>query len=148
MAVKHWTGDEAMARIRAGFTRNLHAAAIVVTNRAKVLLSVPGTTQAIRAFSYRYGGRKFNARKKGTVYGSVVSEPGEPPRKQFGRLRASVAREVDASSLTARVGTNVKYGRWLELGTGKMAARPWLRRALNESMSQVRAILARRPPGL
>jgi HK97 gp10 family phage protein len=148
MSVRRWNGEQAKRLIRAAFVRNLKAAAIVVKNRAKVLVSVPGTAKAIRKMSYRYGGLQFNVGKKGTVYGAAVSDPGEPPRKQFGRLRASIASEADAGQLRARVGTNVKYGRWLELGTSRMAARPWLRRAMDESIGQVRAILARRPPGV
>lgn len=148
MPIKKWSGPQAEALIRQAVARNLAAAAIVVKTKAKILLSLPGTAQAIRAMSYRYGGRKYNVKKKGTVYGAVVSDPGEPPRKQTGRLRGSVAHEVDRDKLTARVGTNVVYGRWLELGTSKMAARPWLRRALFESREQIKSILARRPPGI
>lgn len=33
-------------------------------------------------------------------------------------------------------------GQAIELGTRKMAARPWLRRALNEMLGQIRRILA------
>ncbi|CAN0502344.1 unnamed protein product, partial [Phaeothamnion confervicola] len=65
------------------------------------------------------------------------SAAGEPPHVQTGRLRASVAWE--RVGLIVRIGTNVIYGRWLELGTKKMAARPWLRRMLAEQ----RAALAR-----
>jgi HK97 gp10 family phage protein len=138
MPVKKWKGPEAMARIRSGFARNLAAAAIVVKTRAKVLLSVAGTNGQ---------GRNAKGQFK-RVYGSNPSAPGEPPHKQTGHLRRSVAHDVDKGTLSARVGTNVKYGRWLELGTSKMAARPWLRRALNESLATVRAILAKRPAGM
>jgi hypothetical protein len=134
MAVKKWEGDEARRLIRAGVVRNLHAAAILIKGHAKRLLSVAGTAP----------GPEGGAR----IYGAHPSAPGEPPRKQTGRLRASVAHEVDPTSLTARVGTNLKYGRWLELGTNRLAARPWLRRALNETRPAVRRLLARRPPGL
>jgi phage gpG-like protein len=138
MAVKKWKGPEAVGRIRSEFARNLAAAAIVVKGRAKVLLSVAGTTGQ---------GRDAKGQFR-RVYGSNPSAPGEPPHKQTGRLRGSVAHEVDKTALSARVGTNVKYGRWLELGTSKMAARPWLRRALNESLATVRALLAKRPAGM
>lgn len=137
MAVTKWNGEQAEALIRRAFARNLHAAAIVVKGRAKVLLSTAGTGTTQGA-----GG------KTRRVYGANPSAPGEPPHKQTGRLRASVAHEVDAGSLRARVGTNVTYGKFLELGTSKMAARPWLRRALNESRARVVALLARRPPGI
>jgi len=128
MAVRRWQGDKARKLITAGFVRNLQAASILVVNRAKILLSVAGTG------------------RQGTAQGH--SAPGEPPRKQTGRLRASVAREVDANQLTARVGTNVKYGRWLELGTAQILPRPWLRRSLNDQRFKIQSILARRPPGL
>lgn len=141
MAVTKWKGEEAKRLIRAGVARNLAAAAIVVKVHARKLISTSGTT---------VGGEKRDdkGRFKKRIYGINPSAPGDPPHKQTGRLRQSVAHEVDPASLTARVGTNVRYGRWLELGTSKMAARPWLRRALNEVLPQVRALLAKRPPGL
>jgi phage gpG-like protein len=82
-------------------------------------------------------------RKGARIYGANPSAPGEPPRKQTGRLRASVTYEVEEASLTARVGTNVEYGKYLELGTKKgIAPRPWLRRALAECRAKIDSILA------
>lgn len=78
--------------------------------------------------------------KGSRTYGVNPSKPGEPPHKQHGHLRRSVAREV--LGLVGRVGTSLKYGRWLELGTSKVAARPWLRRALAETRDQIKAILS------
>ena len=74
------------------------------------------------------------------IYGATRSKPGEPPRKQLGHLRRSVTYEVDDNQV-GRVGTNLKYGRWLELGTRLMKARPWLRRALKECQDQILSIL-------
>lgn len=122
-----WDGDAVQARIRAATARRIAAACILVTNRAKQLLSVAGTGAGP-------GGKRH--------YGSNPSLPGEPPHKQFGHLRRSVTRELDAARLVGRVGTNLKYGRWLELGTAKIAARPWLRRALAECRAAIRAIFA------
>lgn len=73
------------------------------------------------------------------LYNTNPSKPGEPPHVQTGRLRASVAYEVEGK--VARIGTNVIYGRHLELGTSKMAPRPWLRRMLAEMTPTFRAIL-------
>jgi hypothetical protein len=73
------------------------------------------------------------------IYGATRSKPGEPPRKQFGHLRRMVMWE--AQGLWGRVGTNYLVGRWLELGTRLMAARPWLRRALKECQAQILALL-------
>ena len=118
----------------------LNAAAIHCMNRAKTLLSVEGTGQRTRRVRNKAGKLRKSTK---LVYGKSPSAPGEPPHVQTGRLRASVAFEVDKESLTARVGTNVKYGRYLELGTrAGIAPRPWLRRALAETAAQINAILA------
>lgn len=80
-------------------------------------------------------------------YGTHPSKPGHPPHKQTGRLKASVSFEVLDSPIDgyykARVGTNVKYGRHLEFGTGKMAPRPWLRRSYLACKSAITQILAK-----
>ncbi len=136
-----WNGDALKRQIHAELGRRLDACAIVVENHAKVLISVDGTAR-VATVKVDSKGRK----RKGTklVYGANPSKPGEPPHVQTGRLRASVAHE--RVGLVARVGTSLLYGRWLELGTVHMAARPWLRRALFECSAQIRAILGRPMP--
>ena len=128
-----WHGEEAMDHVRRRAVGFLTRAAITVTRRAKELLSVPGTAQ----------GRSKKTGRYARVYGAARSKPGEPPRKQTGRLRASVTYEIDERTLTARVGTNVKYGRYLELGTKRgIAPRPWLRRALAECRAKIDSLLS------
>lgn len=63
------------------------------------------------------------------------SRPGEPPHVDTGRLRSSITHEVEETltGIVGRVGTNVVYGRFLELGTSKMKARPFLRPALRRT---------------
>ena len=51
-----------------------------------------------------------------------ASAPGQPPQSDTGRLASSVENRVD--DLTGIVFTRVEYGKHLELGTSKMAARP------------------------
>lgn len=50
-----------------------------------------------------------------------------------GRLRSSVAHELgrDERGLVARIGTDVTYGIYVELGTRRMRAQPFLRPALD-----------------
>lgn len=45
-----------------------------------------------------------------------------------GRLRASIAADTSQAdtALTATVGTNVEYARWVEHGSRRMRARPFL----------------------
>ena len=113
--------------VRKGAINFIERAAIVVENRARELLSIAGT-----------------GRIEGVEHGPIErSKPGEPPRKQTGRLRASVTREISEPDLEARVGTNVDYGRYLELGTKRgVLPRPWLRRALAETQTQINQILS------
>lgn len=49
-----------------------------------------------------------------------------------GRLRSSIGNQLgrDAIGLVAIVGTDVEYAPYVELGTSKMAAQPFLRPAL------------------
>jgi phage gpG-like protein len=132
-----WHGDALKRKFEGMVGRRLDAASIVVQNHAKALISTEGTAKATAGRTLR-SGRKV--RKGSLIYGASPSKPGEPPNVQTGRLRGSVAHE--RVGMVARVGTNVRYGRDLELGTRKMAARPWLRRALVEMTPAVQAILA------
>jgi HK97 gp10 family phage protein len=63
-----------------------------------------------------------------TVGGKTAqrSAPGEPPKTDTGHLVANIDATIDADGGGATVGTNVQYGLYLEVGTSKMAARPWL----------------------
>jgi phage gpG-like protein len=122
-----WHGDAAMDHVRGRAVQFLYLAAFTVERKAKDLLSVAGSG-------------RVKGRKSGPV---THSRPGESPRKQTGILHDSVTSEVDPSSLSARVGSNLKYAAWLELGTGRIAPRPWLRRALAEMQSRVNELLAK-----
>lgn len=131
-----WYGEERHREIMGEMERRVQAASVVVMNAARGLVGVAGTM--LRGKPGRDKSGKFT---KAKIYGAVRSQPGEPPRKQTGQLRRSIAREVVA--LVGRVGTNLEYGRHLELGTRHMAARPWLRRALNESRQKLVSILGK-----
>lgn len=135
-----WHGEAAKDHVRGKIIRALSLAAQVCSRKAKELLSVSGTGTRSKG-----GGvtRKVKGGSGGkTAYGAFPSAPGEPPRKQLGTLRASVNYDVDEAALTARVGTNEEYGKFLELGTSRgLKPRPWLRRALAETAAQINSIL-------
>jgi len=122
-----WNGWGSIKHVRGRAMLFLERAALAVESRAKELLSIAGT-----------------GRVEGKQHGPVErSKPGEPPRKQTGRLRGSVTHEIDEETMTARVGTNVDYGKHLELGTKKgILPRPWLRRALAEEQVKVNEFLS------
>lgn len=139
MSDLEWHGDDARNHVHRRIVQYLTRAAIVVKREAKRLLIVPGTGR--RAKSGRIVRHTGGRHKK--IYGAFPSSPGEPPHKQTGRLWASVAYDVDAVNLVARVGTNVPYGKHLELGTKRgIAPRPWLRPALARVQSQVNSLLS------
>jgi hypothetical protein len=75
------------------------------------------------------------------------SRPGEPPHADTGLLKRSIFYTVHASYLNAIIGTNLKYGVPLEIGSDRMAARPYLRPALAEAQGELRAILTKKLPG-
>lgn len=126
MADFTWRGDAIRKQIEAEVSRRLDAAAITVTNHVRQMIS-------------REGAGKSRSGK--LIYGAHSSKPGEPPRKQTGRLAASMAWE--RNGLEVRVGTSVKYAPWLEFGTVHMSPRPFLHRALREKADEVRRILSR-----
>ena len=79
--------------------------------------------------------------KTGRIYvkGSVVhqaSAPGEAPANETGRLLASLHFEITPSGTVLRVLAGTDYAAYLEFGTSKMEARPFLRRAINETSEQ------------
>jgi HK97 gp10 family phage protein len=106
--------------LRAKMRRRMTAAAIVVRDSVKVSLS--------------------------TSY-PPASAPGSPPHLRTNRLRSSIAYEVTEGprGIEARVGTNVQYALALELGTSRMAARPFLRPALARERARIERILRGTP---
>lgn len=58
-----------------------------------------------------------------------------------GRLRNSITHLVQSGEKAAYIGTNVEYGPYVELGTKKMKAQPFLRPAAQGHASQYRGVL-------
>jgi HK97 gp10 family phage protein len=114
LTLRNWKGNDFKKLVRMDAGQRLEAAAILLKNEIKQDLSEPSPP---------------------------VSSPGTPPHKDTGRIRASISHEVDTQALTARVGTNVEYAKYLELGTKNMAARPFLRRAFNEHLEKLKQIM-------
>ena len=88
---------------------------------------------------------KYNPRRT-----HQASRGGEFPMSDTGRLAASV-EIVGIGSPVVSVGTNVRYGRWLEFGTSEMLPRPWLfpsaERASGEIVKEAKEAFAKRMGG-
>lgn len=72
------------------------------------------------------------------------SRPGEPPRKRTGHGAGHVLPEFDQPNLKTRVGLmpGAKYMLWLEMGTRRMAARPWLLATLRAHWARLAELAA------
>ena len=71
--------------------------------------------------------------------GNAVTEITELGAVDTGRLRGSISHAHDDTS--AYIGTNVEYGQYIELGTSKMAARPFLRNAITNYTDDYKHII-------
>ena len=140
-----WHGDQFIAQVEAKAKRNVEAACIHVQNEARVKLSVAGTRVAGSSFvgTGVIGVKGKRYRKGRRIYGADRSKPGEPPRKQYGTLRSSVAHEMEEDRPAGLVGSALLYAGVLELGNrkGTLKPRPWLRATLAEQKSRVTEII-------
>lgn len=68
----------------------------------------------------------FNTSPPGRTYGRhIASQPGYPPNVDVGTLRASLRAER-TGKLAYVIADGVDYGVFLELGTSRMASRPFM----------------------
>jgi hypothetical protein len=111
--------------------RGVRAATLESRRIVVDLLSQPGT-----------GTPRPSRRAKGKIH--VASAPGDPPAPDTGILRQSVDSEVIGR--LGIVAANAEYAAPLELGTEKMAARPFMSRLLDfrDRIQQAFVIGARR----
>lgn len=84
-------------------------------------------TEAVRSVHEPGKGRQYGAHR--------ASAPGDPPATDTGQLAASITHRIgtDGRGLFAFVGSKLKKVRYLELGTSRIAPRPFLRRALRKA---------------
>jgi HK97 gp10 family phage protein len=79
----------------------------------------------------------------GRQYGKhKASAPGETPAVDTGVLVNSIETQLASSSATdawAEVGTGVEYAEFLEFGTSKMAARPFMRPGYDNNVAKIEA---------
>lgn len=76
---------------------------------------------------------KLNASQPPREGPNTGSQPGHGPAARSGRLRGSIRWHIpgaDALGSFVDIGSNVVYAPFVELGTSRMAARPYLRPAL------------------
>lgn len=114
----NWHGGEYRKGLATVMGRRIKAASSYLSSQIKADISQSGTLRYQRA-----GGKRPTAK---TVYNFTHSRPGNPPFKQTGHLRRTITYEITGLGLVGRVGTNLKYGRYLETGTKYMAPRKYI----------------------
>lgn len=57
-----------------------------------------------------------------------------------GRLRNSITNAVRADEKTVYIGSNVEYAAYVELGTSRMKARPYLKPAATEHTAEYKSL--------
>ncbi len=83
------------------------------------------------------GGRSGKTYRRRSIT-HQASAPGEFPKTDTGQLVASLYFRVAADKLSAFFGTKLLYGSFLEFGTSRMRARPWLRPTLKANQDSIR----------
>lgn len=115
MAVVLWNDVGVLACVRAGVMRGVVSGTEQVRNEALRLILQTAKTGTL----YRMHGVVHRA-----------SAPGEPPASDTGRLVNSITTAYDEPKLSGVVSANTEYAPYLEYGTSKMEARPFMRPAL------------------
>lgn len=84
--------------------------------------------------------------RTGRVYyrGKIMhqaSAPGEPPKSDSGYLAGHASFSVEPDGLSGSFFVNALYARWLEEGTKKMAARPYLQPIVDKDRAAIEALI-------
>ncbi len=123
----NWHGDEISKKIEDTMVNRLDLAGFTLMNEARDLVS---RNQA-------------RAGKGARKVGLDPSTPGTPPKRVTGTLHRSIFWALDRQAVKGRVGTPLKYGLFLELGTVRMAARPWMITAVRNKREAIKRILTK-----
>lgn len=81
----------------------------------------------------------------GEPYNHIASKEGAAPNTDTGALVNSVQVDIAGSGIRKGVvvGSRLPYAAWLEFGTSKMAARPWLWPSLEQNRSAIRKLIGK-----
>lgn len=124
-ASNDWNGDAAQQAVLDDYWQRLQQGTVFFRDKVLDAIGIANPYLVKRKRT-----RDTTRGKKGSEYSYYTrgSDPGTPPYARTGHLRASVRDEYDKPELRSRVSvdTGHKYGGYLEFGTRKMKARPFL----------------------
>lgn len=130
MSTVVWHGEKAKAAAREACADALLVAAQIVAEQMRANIGTEGGGVIGSDLNPRWmqgppSPFKKRRRKKAKYFSSP---PGSFPGWRTGHLARSMTAQP-GQGLSARAGSSVKYGYWLEYGTTKMPARPWAMRS-------------------
>ena len=138
-ATIRWRGRQIKKNWQRGLEQGLRAAALFFHTQCRLAVSRPNTGKRVTVKRKRKGGNK----RSRTVYPNP-SKPGQPPRLRTGFGRRNITWERLGAGFRTRyrvgVRTNAQYMAFLELGTRRVRARPWLKTTLERTERQLKAL--------
>lgn len=126
-------------------TKAVRRGALRIQADAMTSIREPGTGRlyTTRFFTDPSGVVRPITGKKGKRPKHRASAPGKPPASDSGRLLGSVEVDIRDNGFKALIGTALDYGRFLEFGTKKMEARPWLNPAFKRNIRRIETNIAK-----
>ena len=110
-----------MKRLGSAFNDAADAGTFVTANEIR--------TYALKSIQEVSSGNQVKrSRQGGGTYTHTAAAEGQAPNTDTGKLVASIATEKVANA-TFHIGSNLDYASFLEFGTKKIRARPWLQPA-------------------
>ena len=110
--------SRAMKRLGVAFDDAVDKGTFVTANEIR--------SYAIKSIAETSSGKQVQRSKQGGgTYTHTAAAKGQAPNTDTGKLVASIAAER-VGDARYHIGSGLDYASWLEFGTKKMGARPWL----------------------
>jgi len=109
---------------------------------SKVLSLAATETHRNAVESIKRGGRHGKVYRSGTRKQHVASVEGEAPASDTGVLVKNITIEKETDGFTVGSRKGAPHGLWLEFGTSRMGARPWLQPAFDKMVKWFDASIA------
>jgi hypothetical protein len=134
-----WNGPAFEKHLRNATAKGLKRAGVFYHSKCQEIVSRPNTGVSVKVIRKTPGGNK----RSRTIYPNP-SKPGEAPKLRTGFGRRNIVVNFDPNGKYVRVGVTANgiYMFYLEVGTRRIARRPWLLRTLMENQEIIGKLAA------